>query len=233
MWYSRNQMVSCSDFCICWFRRNHGPHRTDSSCVGRQAAADSQPLQMSIPTHLGVDWLPTFASLVRPSEIRHLHTLGCVLCPQLWQWMVLVSLWFGVLLICNYKLYVFVKYPYMKHTFSRWYLQQKKTPYVDFMQKNYPPDFKYQDFAPHFTAEFFDPKEWTDIFASSGAKYIVLTTKHHEGMLSNISQSVAKQVLVMVVTKKSFQLFSLSVTLFFILVMLVGNIKLWIAESQS
>ncbi|XP_046903673.1 plasma alpha-L-fucosidase [Hypomesus transpacificus] len=68
---------------------------------------------------------------------------------------------------------------------SEWfwyYLQkQKLQPYVDFMKKNYPPDFQYQDFAPQFTAEFFDPKEWTDIFASSGAKYIVLTTKHHEG----------------------------------------------------
>ena len=64
----------------------------------------------------------------------------------------------------------------------RWYWQGRKLqPYVDFMQKNYPPDFKYQDFASQFTAEFFDPKEWTDIFAASGAKYIVLTTKHHEG----------------------------------------------------
>ncbi|XP_053289924.1 plasma alpha-L-fucosidase [Pleuronectes platessa] len=63
-----------------------------------------------------------------------------------------------------------------------WYWQGKKVqPYVDFMQRNYPPEFKYQDFAPQFTAEFFDPKEWTDIFAASGAKYIVLTTKHHEG----------------------------------------------------
>ncbi|KAM3595272.1 uncharacterized protein V6R79_020870 [Siganus canaliculatus] len=63
-----------------------------------------------------------------------------------------------------------------------WYWQNNKLkPYVDFMQKNYPPDFKYQDFAPQFTAEFFNAKEWTDIFAASGAKYIVLTTKHHEG----------------------------------------------------
>lgn len=65
---------------------------------------------------------------------------------------------------------------------GRWYWQKLKLkPYVDFMKRNYPPGFKYQDFAPMFTAEFFDAKEWTDIFTSSGAKYIVLTTKHHEG----------------------------------------------------
>lgn len=62
-----------------------------------------------------------------------------------------------------------------------WYWHKNMTDYVDFMKKNYPPDFKYQDFAPHFTAEFFDAKEWTDILSASGAKYVVLTTKHHEG----------------------------------------------------
>ncbi|KAJ0062895.1 hypothetical protein NL108_008201, partial [Boleophthalmus pectinirostris] len=61
------------------------------------------------------------------------------------------------------------------------YWHKKYPAYVDFMKKNYPPDFTYQDFAPLFTAEFFDANEWTDIFSASGAKYIVLTTKHHEG----------------------------------------------------
>jgi alpha-L-fucosidase len=32
-----------------------------------------------------------------------------------------------------------------------------------------------------FKAELFDPNEWAQIFQKSGAKYIVLTTKHHEG----------------------------------------------------
>ncbi|KAK3538346.1 hypothetical protein QTP70_035221 [Hemibagrus guttatus] len=63
-----------------------------------------------------------------------------------------------------------------------WYWQGQKIPsYLFFMAKNYPPGFTYQDFAPQFTAEFFSAKDWVDIFASSGAKYIVLTTKHHEG----------------------------------------------------
>ncbi|KAM9466790.1 plasma alpha-L-fucosidase [Clarias gariepinus] len=63
-----------------------------------------------------------------------------------------------------------------------WYWQGQKIPsYLLFMEKNYPPGFTYQDFGPQFTAEFFNAKDWVEIFASSGAKYIVLTTKHHEG----------------------------------------------------
>ena len=41
--------------------------------------------------------------------------------------------------------------------------------------------FQYQDFAPLFKAELFNPDEWADTFRRSGAKYIVLTSKHHEG----------------------------------------------------
>ena len=53
--------------------------------------------------------------------------------------------------------------------------------YVDFMKKNYAPHFQYQDFAHDFKATFYNPDEWSELFKDSGAKYIVLTAKHHEG----------------------------------------------------
>lgn len=68
---------------------------------------------------------------------------------------------------------------------SEWFWQNwqgaKDASYVQFMEKNYRPDFTYADFASQFHAEFFDPNEWADIFKASGAKYVVLTSKHHEG----------------------------------------------------
>ncbi|XP_050413353.2 alpha-L-fucosidase [Patella vulgata] len=51
----------------------------------------------------------------------------------------------------------------------------------NYMKANYRPDFTYADFAEQFTAEFYDANEWADIFNSSGAEYIVFTSKHHEG----------------------------------------------------
>jgi len=48
-------------------------------------------------------------------------------------------------------------------------------------QKHYGADFSYQDLAPQFRAELFDPDHWADVFARSGARYVVLTSKHHEG----------------------------------------------------
>jgi alpha-L-fucosidase len=50
-----------------------------------------------------------------------------------------------------------------------------------FHQKVYGEDFPYQNFAPLFKAELFDPEHWADVLAGSGAKYVVLTSKHHEG----------------------------------------------------
>jgi alpha-L-fucosidase len=50
-----------------------------------------------------------------------------------------------------------------------------------FHQKVYGGDFPYQNFASQFKAELFNPDHWAEVFANSGAKYVVLTSKHHEG----------------------------------------------------
>lgn len=41
--------------------------------------------------------------------------------------------------------------------------------------------YSYYQFGQDFKAERFDPKVWADLFQTAGAKYIVLTTKHHDG----------------------------------------------------
>jgi alpha-L-fucosidase len=48
-------------------------------------------------------------------------------------------------------------------------------------QEMYGANYDYKNFAPQFRAELFDPAQWADVFARSGAKYVVLTSKHHEG----------------------------------------------------
>ena len=50
-----------------------------------------------------------------------------------------------------------------------------------YQQKQYGADYDYKNFAPQFKAELFDPDQWADLFVRSGAKYIVPTSKHHEG----------------------------------------------------
>ncbi len=48
-------------------------------------------------------------------------------------------------------------------------------------QKMYGADYAYQNFAEQFRAQLFDPDQWASILAEAGAKYIVPTSKHHEG----------------------------------------------------
>ncbi|XP_067673730.1 alpha-L-fucosidase-like [Haliotis asinina] len=52
---------------------------------------------------------------------------------------------------------------------------------VKFRKDNYRPGFTYADFAAQFTAEFYNPDDWAEIFNASGARYVVLTAKHHDG----------------------------------------------------
>jgi alpha-L-fucosidase len=50
-----------------------------------------------------------------------------------------------------------------------------------FHKQNYGADFPYFNFAPSFTAALFDPDRWANVIAASGARYVALTSKHHEG----------------------------------------------------
>lgn len=72
-----------------------------------------------------------------------------------------------------------------KGKYAEWYWKnmetEKKKETLAFHNKTYGEKFKYQDFAPMFKAEMFDPAEWADIFQRAGARYVVLTSKHHEG----------------------------------------------------
>lgn len=58
-----------------------------------------------------------------------------------------------------------------------WYWWKGPSPLpsvVTFMEENYPPGFTYADFAPQFTAEFYDPNRWAQIFNASGARFVVI-----------------------------------------------------------
>lgn len=47
--------------------------------------------------------------------------------------------------------------------------------------KTYGTNVTYQDFAPQFKAELFNPAQWAEVFKNAGAQYVVLTSKHHDG----------------------------------------------------
>src|SRR6185369_13219472 len=61
-----------------------------------------------------------------------------------------------------------------------------------FHRKTYGEQFPYSDFAPMFRAELFDPAHWADVFARSGAGYVVLTSKHHDGYALWPSEQASK-----------------------------------------
>ncbi|AUP81261.1 alpha-L-fucosidase [Flavivirga eckloniae] len=97
----------------------------------------------------------------------------------------------------NAKFGIFIHWgPYSVPAFSKvgayseWYWMSLVSPERDkeghmltkeFHNRIYGENFTYPDFVPMFTAEMYDPDQWADIFKKSGAKYVVLTSKHHDG----------------------------------------------------
>lgn len=70
--------------------------------------------------------------------------------------------------------------------YAEWYWNKMNKPgtnnvWRQFHEKNYGADFDYKDFAPKFTAELFNAEQWAKLFKRAGIKYVVPTSKHHEG----------------------------------------------------
>ena len=68
--------------------------------------------------------------------------------------------------------------------YAEWYLNTIRIPDSParlYHDKTYGRDFPYEKFAESFTCEKWDPKAWAELFREAGAKYVVLTTKHHDG----------------------------------------------------
>ena len=73
-----------------------------------------------------------------------------------------------------------------KGTYSEWYWHalvnnSHKGATAKFHEETYGKDFDYMDFAPMFNCEMFDAQQWAELFKRSGARYIVPTSKHHDG----------------------------------------------------
>ncbi len=71
-----------------------------------------------------------------------------------------------------------------KEQYSEWFLrglQVGDTLRSRVMREWYGDRTTYQELAPLFRAELFDPIEWAGLFRRAGARYVVLVSKHHDG----------------------------------------------------
>ena len=75
----------------------------------------------------------------------------------------------------------------MPQQYSEWYWnrlmskEEKWAPWREFHRRNYGNQFDYSEFAPMFKAELYDSKQWASLFKRAGVKYVVPTSKHHDG----------------------------------------------------
>jgi alpha-L-fucosidase len=75
-----------------------------------------------------------------------------------------------------------------RNPYAEWYMNSIRipgSPSAEYHAAHYGADFAYEQLAPQFNAALadWDPAAWADLFAAAGARYVVLTTKHHDGFL--------------------------------------------------
>ncbi|HEX5554439.1 MAG TPA: alpha-L-fucosidase [Chitinophagaceae bacterium] len=69
-------------------------------------------------------------------------------------------------------------------SYAEWYQHSLRSdpngPVAKYQKEKYG-DLTYYDLAKRFKAELFNPDAWAQLFQKAGAKYVVLTSKHHDG----------------------------------------------------
>lgn len=75
-----------------------------------------------------------------------------------------------------------------RNPYAEWYMNSIRipgSPSAEYHAQHYGADFPYEQLAPRFDAAVanWDPSDWAELFAAAGARYVVLTTKHHDGFL--------------------------------------------------
>ena len=75
---------------------------------------------------------------------------------------------------------------FINNPYAEWYMNSLRldgSPTQQHHRETYGADFDYMDFAPQFNeaVESWDPATMASLFREAGAKYVVLTTKHHDG----------------------------------------------------
>jgi alpha-L-fucosidase len=68
--------------------------------------------------------------------------------------------------------------------YAEWYANTIRIPGSPAAQHHHEvfSDADYADFLDQWTASNFDPSAWARLFAVAGASYVILTTKHHDGV---------------------------------------------------
>lgn len=73
---------------------------------------------------------------------------------------------------------------FCNNPYAEWYFNSIKVgkgPSYEHHVKTYGKTFEYENFTHMWKAENWDPQAWAELFKKAGAKYVVLTTKHHDG----------------------------------------------------
>jgi alpha-L-fucosidase len=73
-----------------------------------------------------------------------------------------------------------------RNPYAEWYLNTLRldgSPTQEYHKEHYGANYDYYNFADTFNQEIqkWRPEEWAQVFKMAGARYVVLTSKHHEG----------------------------------------------------